>query len=82
MLLYFDFEDRRVKGEVTWPKLKEPIIVHITDARLLKQLPADLYFEVDARNKVVFTIESRDNKRLVELQNALAKRLQEFVNKS
>jgi hypothetical protein len=82
MLLYFEFDQRRAKAEVTWPKQGGTIIVHLTDARMVKEFPADLYFEVDKKNKVVFTIESRDNKKLIELQNVLAKRLQEFVNKS
>jgi hypothetical protein len=82
MLLYFDFEDRRVKAEVNWPKQRGTIPVQITDPRLAREMPTDLFFEVGRGNKVVFTVENPDNKRLTELQNVIAKRLQEFVNKS
>ena len=82
MLLYFEFDDRRVKAEVNWPKRKDTIPVHITDPRLAREMPTDLFFEVDRTNKVVFTVENPDNKRLTELQRVIARRLQEFVNKS
>jgi len=82
MLLYFEFEERRVKADVTWPKGKGSISVHVTDPDLARDLPTDLLFDVGANNKVHYTIEDRDNKRLIELQDVIARRLQEFVNKS
>lgn len=82
MNLYFEFEDRKVTALVEWPKRDEPIVVHLTDARMIREFPTDLYFEVGAKNKVEFVEEDNDNKRLLELQNVLSKRLQEFVNKS
>jgi len=81
MLLYFEFEDKRRKAEVTWPKNDENIIVHITDAEITKALPTDLYFEIDENNKVSYITEDSKNKRLVELQFVLQKRLQELVRK-
>ncbi len=36
MILYFEFEDRRVKADVQWPKEDEPINVHVTDPQLKK----------------------------------------------
>lgn len=81
MILYFEFEDRRAKADVLWPKDDEPIAVHLTDPHLRKELPTDLLFEVGDSRKVVFTIESPDDKRLIELQTVIARRLQEFVNK-
>jgi hypothetical protein len=82
MLLYFEFEERRVKADVTWPKDKGSITVHVTDAELARDLPTDLLFDVQAGNKVSYTIEDKDDKRLIELQNVISRRLQEFVNKS
>jgi hypothetical protein len=82
MLLYFEFDDKRVKADVTWPKDKGPITVHLTDAELTRDLPSDLLFDVEAGNKVSYTIEDRDDKRLIELQDVISRRLQEFVNKS
>lgn len=81
MMLYFEFEEQRRKADVIWPKNKGSIIVHVTDKELAKDLPTDLYFEVDGRNKVVFTIEDAANKRLLELQNVITRRLQELVNR-
>lgn len=81
MILYFEFEDRKVTALVDWPKKDEPIVVHLRDAKMVRDFPTDLHFEVDARNKVGFILEDRDNKRLTELQNVLSRRLQEFVNK-
>lgn len=82
MLLYFEFEERRVKAEVTWPKNKGTITVHLTDKNLTDQFPPDLLFDIAPANKVSYTIEDRDDKRLIELQNVISRRLQEFVNKS
>ncbi|WP_207493233.1 hypothetical protein [Aridibaculum aurantiacum] len=81
MILYFEFEDRRVKANVDWPKSDEPIAVHLTDAAMVREFPTDLFFDVEAPRKVVFTIEDKDNERLIELQSVLARRLQEFVTK-
>lgn len=82
MRLYFEFEEKRRQAEVHWPKDEESIIVHIKDKELLNKLPEDLYFEVGTGNKVTFITEDSSNDRLVELQNVLRRRLQEFVNKS
>jgi hypothetical protein len=82
MVLYFEFEERRVKAEVTWPKNRGTITVHITDRELVKKFPPDLLFDIEAGNKVVYTIEDPGDKRLIELQNVISRRLQEFVNKS
>lgn len=82
MLLYFEFEEKRRKAEVTWPKNDENIIVHITDPELVSELPSDLYYEVQEGNRVSFTVESPDDVRLLELQNVIKRRLQEFVTKS
>ena len=79
MVLYFEFEGKRRKAEVVWPKNKESIIVHLTDKDLAKELPTDLYF--DEGNKISFIVEDIQNKRLVELQNVLCKKLQELLNK-
>lgn len=81
MMLYFEFEEKRRKADVTWPKNEGNIIVHITDNELTKDLPADLYFEVTRGNKVDFIIEDSGNDRLLALQNVLSRRLQELVNK-
>lgn len=81
MILYFEFEDRKVTAIVTWPKDDEPIIVNLTDNHLVRQFPVDLYFEVGARNRVEYLIEDKDNDRLIDLQNVISRRLQEFVNK-
>ncbi len=82
MLLYFEFEEKRRKADVTWPKNKENIIVHITDRELAKELPADLFYEIEKGNKVVYVVEDSGNKRLTELQSVIGRRLQEFVTKS
>ncbi len=82
MLLYFEFDERRVKAEVTWPKHGRTITVHITDKQLTSEMPPDLLFEIEQGNKVSYTIESSDEKRLIELQKVISRRLQELVNKS
>ncbi len=83
MLLYFEFEQRRTKAEVIWPKQEgETIEVHLTDTRLIKVFPPDLFFEVESSRKVSFLTEDPSNKRLSDLQKVIANRLQEFVNKS
>lgn len=81
MLLYFEFEDKRRKADVEWPKNNGNIIVHVHDKEIAAHLPTDLYFEVENDNKVVFIIEDSSNKRLLELQRVLGRRLQELVNK-
>jgi hypothetical protein len=81
MLLYFEFEDRRVNADVAWSKNDGPIIVHITDPQLAKEFPTDLYFDVTEGSKVSFIIEDRNDKRLTELQEVITRRLQEFVTK-
>ena len=81
MLLYFEFEEKRRKADVVWPKGNDNIIVHVTDRELTRNLPADLYYEIDGGNKVVFTIEDITDKRLIELQNTIGRRLQELVNR-
>jgi hypothetical protein len=80
MILYFEFDNRRRKADVKWPQHDEPIAVHINDKELAKEFPTDLLFDVEQR-KVVFTTEDIHNKKLTELQNVLARRLQEFVQK-
>ncbi|MDQ6814947.1 MAG: hypothetical protein M3040_14520 [Bacteroidota bacterium] len=81
MLLYFEFEEKRRKADVQWPKHNGNIVVHVTDKELIKDLPVDLYYEVDKGSKVSFIIEDPLNKRLMELQNVLCRRLQELVNR-
>ena len=80
VILYFEFEEKRRKADVKWPKDDEPVVVQLTDKELSKSLPSDLYYEIDPKNKVIFTIENPDNKRLLALQKTIAKRLQEFAN--
>ena len=82
MTLYFEFEDRKVTANVTWSKSDDPIIVNLTDRQMVREFPTDLYFEVGAKNKVEFIIEDKDNERLIDLQNVISRRLQEFVNKT
>jgi 5'-deoxynucleotidase YfbR-like HD superfamily hydrolase len=79
MLIYFEFEEKRRKANVNWHKNGRDAVVHITDLELAKDLPTDLNYEIEDDNKIVFTIEDRDNKRLLELQNVLKRRLQELV---
>lgn len=81
MLLYFEYEEKRCKADVTWQKNGESIIVHLADTELAKQFPTDLHFEIKKGSKVDFNVEDKDNERLLELQNVLRRRLQEFVNK-
>jgi hypothetical protein len=81
MILYFEYDNRRVKANVDWPKDDEPISVHLTDAAMVREFPTDLFFDVEEGRKVVFVIEDKDNERLLELQSVIARRLQEFVIK-
>lgn len=80
MNLYFEFEGRRRKAEVTWPVKGGNIVVNLTDLEMVKRFPPDLIFELSAQNKVTYILESQDNKKLIELQNVLGKKLQELVN--
>lgn len=82
MLLYFEFEEQRHRADVTWQKKGENIVVHLTDIALTRKFPTDLYFKVTEGNKVEFDIEDKDNTRLLDLQNVLRRRLQEFVTKN
>lgn len=68
MTLYFEFEEQRRKAEVNWPHDKGSINVELTDPELAKKLPADLIFDINGRNRVSYTIENQDNKRLIQLQ--------------
>ncbi|MDB5245881.1 MAG: hypothetical protein JWQ40_275 [Segetibacter sp.] len=79
MILYFEFEEKRRKAEVTWPRNDENIIVHITDPDIAKDLPTDLFFEIEKGYNVTYTIENPDNKRLLDLQTVIRRRLQESV---
>ncbi|MDB5193669.1 MAG: hypothetical protein JWQ96_3232 [Segetibacter sp.] len=82
MNLYFEFEERRVTAAVDWPEDRDTIVVHVTDAVIARDLPTDLFFEIERGNKVTFVIEDLDNKRLIDLQKVISRRLQEFANKS
>lgn len=79
MILYYDFEGRRMHAEVTWPGGGGTIQVQLTDKRL-KDLPADLLFDMNRVNRITYLVENPANKRLSELQLVLSKRLQEFAN--
>lgn len=80
-MLYFEFEEKRRRADVTWPRTQGDIVVHINDKEIGKNLPTDLYFEIAEANKVSFIEEDPANKRLLELQNVLARRLQELANR-
>ena len=82
MILYFEFEERRLKAEMTWPKNRGTVTVHVTDTQLANELPPDLLFDIAPENKVTYTIENPNDKRLIELQRVISRRLQELVNKS
>ena len=81
MLLYFEFEEKRRKADVTWPKNNDTIIVHVTDRELIKEMPSDLYFEIKGGSKITFVEEDPANKRLSQLQKMIGRRLQELQNK-
>jgi hypothetical protein len=81
MLLYFEYEEKRRKADVVWPKTDGNIAVHIADSDLAREFPTDLSFELERGNKVVFTAEDASNKRLLELQNIIGRRLQELVRR-
>ena len=80
MLVYFEFEDRRMNADVTWPKGDDGTVsVQVTDPRLSKELPTDLFYELVDGNRITFTIENPSNKRLTELQQVIFKRLDDMV---
>jgi len=79
MIVYYDFEGRRMHAEVSWPGRAGSIQVQLTDKRL-KDLPADLLFDISRTNRITYTVENPLNRRLTELQNVMGKRLQEFAN--
>lgn len=81
MTLYFDFEEQRRMAEVTWPENAGSIYVVITDEELIQKLPADLIYDINGRRKVTFIEENPDNKRLIRLQKAIGRKLQEFANR-
>ena len=80
MILYFEFEEQRRKAEVQWPRGTGTINVALTDYELTAKLPVDLIFDINKRNRISYTIENPDNKRLNQLQKIICKRLQEFAN--
>ncbi len=80
MLLYFEFEDQRRRAEVTWPGRDENIMVHILEQDLAAEFPTDLYYTFDDNNRITFTIEDIADKRFIELQTVIKRRLDE-VNK-
>lgn len=79
MVIYFEFEDRKINADVQWPQDGGTITVHLTDKRVVKNLPADLLFELNDHNKIGYEIEDRDNKRLLDLQKVIARKLQELA---
>ncbi len=79
MRLYFEFEDKRREATVTWPKTVGSIGVHLLDKELIRTFPPDLLFDLDDGNKITFTEESADNKRLISLQETIRRKLQESV---
>lgn len=78
MIVYFEFEDQRRKAEVIWPRDAASINVQLTDRELTAKLPGDFIFNINAKNRVSFTIENAENKRLIELQKIICRRLQEI----
>lgn len=80
MTLYFDFDERRRTAEVNWPKNGGSIHVTLSDKELVKKYPPDLIFDINSKNKISFTEENPDHKKLIQLQKAIGKRLQELAN--
>lgn len=80
MILYFEFEDKKRKAEVQWPNEAGTVNVELTDYELTAKLPVDLIFDINKRNRVSYTAENPDNKRLNQLQKIICKRLQESAN--
>lgn len=79
MVLYFDFEGKRMNAEIYWPDSAGTIQVQLTDKRL-QNFPGDLLFDINRYNKVTYTVENASDRRLTNLQMVLGKRLQEFAN--
>lgn len=80
MLIYFEFLDKRRKAHLTWSRSEEKMIVHLAETQLTSIFPEDLFFTIDASEKVNFEAEDIKNLKLLELQNVLRKRLQEIVS--
>ena len=79
MILYYDFEGKRMHAEVDWPTAAGTITVQLTDKRL-KNFPGDLLFDVNRYNKVSYMVENASDRRLTNLQMVLWKRLQEVAS--
>ncbi len=80
MLIYFEFEEKRRKADLHWPKSEEKIVIHLIEPEMTSCFPADLFFKQNDFSKIVFEIEDNANKRLIDLQNTIRRRLQEMVN--
>jgi hypothetical protein len=80
MTIYFDFDERRRTAEVSWPENARSINVTLTDKELLKKFPADLIFDLRSKNKISFIEENPDHKKLIQLQKAIGRKLQELAN--
>lgn len=81
MLLYFEFEGKRRKADVSWSKNSHDILIQVNDKELIAELPTDLNYELREGNKVSYILEDPANKRLIELQQVLGRRIQELVNR-
>ncbi len=79
MLIYYDFEGKRMHATVTWMENEGTIEVQLTDKRL-RNFPGDLLFDISRTNKVTYVDEDPHNKRLCNLQMVVGRRLQEFAN--
>ncbi len=82
MLIYFEFEEKRRKADLHWPKSNGKIVIHLMEPEMTSYFPSDLFFSRDDYGKVVFEVEDVANNRLLDLQNSLRKRLQEIVSSS
>ncbi len=80
MLIYFEFEEKRRKADLHWPKSEEKIVVHLIEPEMIKHFPSDLFFAQNDFGKIIFEVEDVANNRLLDLQNSLRRRLQEMVN--
>lgn len=79
MLLYFEFDGRRVNANVTWPEGEGTIAVHITDKKVASEFPTDLLFDINEANKISYIEENPSDERLTELQSVIARKLTEQV---
>lgn len=79
MLIYFDFEGIRMNADVDWPEDATSITVNLTDPRLVREFPPDLLYDLNNGTRVTYYAENPRNRRLVELQKVIAKRLQEIT---